>query len=85
MSCEHNAESTMQVKVRHPKMQEHDDAKGWEYAIKVANFIKKTKWCQQGGEDVGGIPGATWIELFVLFKMHDQTIEQQTFLYQKIA
>ena len=50
----------------HPKKHEHEDVKGWEDAIKVANFVKENRWCK-GGEEANGVPGITWIELFMLF------------------
>ena len=70
----HDMTNTMQVKVRFPRRREHGDEKGWEYAVKVANFIRKTRWCKEGESNEN--PGITWLELFVLFKMHDQKIPE---------
>ena len=38
--------------------------------MKAANFIGNIRWCRQGGENAGGAPGITWLELFFWFKMH---------------
>ena len=65
---EHNATETIKIILRKPKREDYEDGEQWEEAIKAANFIGQTRWCADGGETAGGIPGITWIELFFLYE-----------------
>ena len=80
---EHNTTETIKIILRKPRREDYEDGEQWEEATKAANFIGQTRWCAEGGEAAGGIPGITWLELFFLYKMHDTKKTAETFLVKK--
>ena len=80
---EHNMENTMILRLRQPRRQEYQDEESWRKATSVASFLLRTRWCVDEQEAERGTSGITWLELFILFKIHGPKRCESKFLYQK--
>ena len=80
---EHDVRAAMKVQARMPRRQDHNSEDDWMQAVKVRNFISQTPWCESREETEAGLPGITWLELYILFKMHDQKSKGQKQLKRK--
>ena len=78
LSYRHKMGDTMMLRIRRPRRQEYDDDKGWVQATKVASFLGQTRWCADEQEAAQGTPGITWIELYILYKFHEEDIVKKS-------
>ena len=81
LTYEHDMSQVM--KSRQPKRQLHEDEKELQAACKIRNFISQTPWCQSKEHTEEGRPGITWLELYILYKNHEEKPETVTFLEKK--
>ena len=77
LQYEHDMRTAMKVQVRMPRRQDHSGEDDWIQAVKARNFISQTPWCESREQTETGLPGITWLELYILFKMHDQRPHDQ--------
>ena len=50
----------------------------------MRNFIVQTPWCEGEDERETGKPGTTWLELYILFKMHCNKKPAEQLLRKKL-
>ena len=71
LTYEHDTQEAMQIKIRRPRRQDYGQVNEWEQAARACNFITHSRWCKGREETEAGVPGTSWIELYILFKLHD--------------
>ena len=79
-------EATKKLHMRRLRKHEVGNDEEHEEATKIVNFLSHTRWAEAKNPE-GGI---TWLELFLLFKLHTppdrrDPLAQKSFLQQDIA
>ena len=71
LNYEHDTQEAMQILLRRPGQQDYVNSKDWEKAARLCNFMTHSRWCRGKEETEAGTPGISWIEFYILFKLHD--------------
>ena len=82
LSYEHNTQEAMQIVFRRQRQQDHVDIKEWEKAARLCNFMTHSRWCRGKEETEAGTPIISWVEFYILFKLHDPKMKTKSNLQQ---
>ena len=80
---EHEMHETMQIKLRRPRRQDYANEDEWKEAARACNYLTHTRWNKGKEETEAGIPGTTWLELYIHYKLHDAKKVDKHFLAKK--